>query len=1501
MYSLQIRGEIIQIVKDAPVRDIITVISTAQLVNEVVLVEEEVTEQLNANASDMYKNITNAYLSVWKTATSEEVEHVSSLLLSGYGHVMRHNNQKDEDGNLASHGNGAGRKQAKLNDTIIIFKNIDVLVDVLLEFQVPDQPAITLNTTFMSVSVMKRLPKSITSINLEQSRMIAGRVVTGNITLPDSISYLPDFREKSDFELKVLFLDENPYIVDDNNAAITSTVIGISVKDRRGSIIDIKEAENETIIQIPNLNAAFLPKSENKTFLINLTSGKVALSKASLNMLLFNFSLEENKTCILKVSPGNEDVKLKLLLQRGRYPTLEEVVSDGVGFPQDPSLLASNGNFQQDEYTLLLNYIYSKNENSSFSRSQRSLDNDGHCTDSLDDKCANQSSLVYLNTFYVGITLDLDKINITEVFDISPKDTCTEGNCDVNASVSLDIEIILAATSCILWDEKALKWKSDTCKVLPYTTADMIHCACRKLPLQNLNLFAGSLTAKHFRFFVAPNEIDPIKDIYLFLTVVENPVVVTSVVLVWITYFSLLYWARRTDRLNKEKIGVMACKDNHPSHQYMYVVCVVTGWWMRAGTTANVYMYMSGLAGISPVYCLSRTRRKCFQSGAEDWILVTTKRSLGVLKSVTVWHDNTGQSPEWYLTQIVIKDVQTQKHWTFLYSDWLAVDRGVLITTTTTLEPVSQEDMKKHTKQNFIITSSNEMRNSHLWISIFSKTTRDSFTHVQRLTCALSLLLSNMLANIMFFGIPTDQPEHQLNVTKGITVSLSSILIGIESSLIIFPINTLILQFFTNLKPKPKSLPKSPQYLQNSGFFKTEEQKEKQDETISAQTLLECEEISLETFKHEEYQQNIPTCSLPWWFVYIGWSLAITTSLIASFFVMLYGLKFGYEKSLNWLVSFFTAFTNSTCVIQPVKVLFIAALLTLILKRTVQFEDFGPGQQLEKDEEYIEETLVGKKRKRYKKQKPLSQKMIAVIRKRIWVQWLLNTTLQDMVLYSIFLAVVLIVVHGHRNITVSFQCTKTVENAFINRGRAKERGLSEVSDVKSILWYLDEVLLPKLAKLNQPNSLNSLASFCLVGTARLRQIRVNKGPCDKRIRSYFHNVSLHDCVAEYTMGNEDTRNYNGSWLYPIKDGFPGNSNRWTYQTSLKLKTLPFSGLHAIYSGGGFVTELPPHVSDQEAMLKTIKESDWIDDGTKGLFVEFTLYNPNVNMFSVVILLFEFTNVGRVFPFHKVFTTKLYHYTNGFEVFVAVCEVAFLIFTIGLTIVESKRLRQLGRKKYLDDIWNVVQILQITLSYSIIGVFFQRMVIIKFIMNEFTTSRGKKFINFYSAVTWDIILGYMSAFLVLIMIIKVLKLLRFSKRFFMLIDTLSVARTQLLHFGIVLLVLFLSFGLFAVLAFGKEENEFRHVWTCLMYLINFSLAMSEFSNILELHWILGPVFFCSFIVIIQWCFLTMFVAILNISIHKSKKNLKKKRNKFLLIQYMKRKWMENISKRFACCR
>lgn len=93
----------------------------------------------------------------------------------------------------------------------------------------------------------------------------------------------------------------------------------------------------------------------------------------------------------------------------------------------------------------------------------------------------------------------------------------------------------------------------------------------------------------------------------------------------------------------------------------------------------------------------------------------------------------------------------------------------------------------------------------------------------------------------------------------------------------------------------------------------------------------------------------------------------------------------------------------------------------------------------------------------------------------------------------------------------------------------------------------------------------------LVGSARIRQIRVHKNSC--RISKAMQQA-VHDCNAPYSWGIEDMGSYGPGWNRSIDVNMTYDLLiPWQYQTEPKLRGHPIWGTMAFYRGGGFVLDL----------------------------------------------------------------------------------------------------------------------------------------------------------------------------------------------------------------------------------------------------------------------------------------------------------------------------------------
>ena len=93
--------------------------------------------------------------------------------------------------------------------------------------------------------------------------------------------------------------------------------------------------------------------------------------------------------------------------------------------------------------------------------------------------------------------------------------------------------------------------------------------------------------------------------------------------------------------------------------------------------------------------------------------------------------------------------MQTLKQVDFLCNQWfdVAEDDGMIIRT---LQPSTLEDITAFNYL-FSVTLRRNFYEGHIWLSLFTRPAQSSFTTCQRLATCMSLLMTSMIANAMFY------------------------------------------------------------------------------------------------------------------------------------------------------------------------------------------------------------------------------------------------------------------------------------------------------------------------------------------------------------------------------------------------------------------------------------------------------------------------------------------------------------------------------------------------------------------------------------------------------------------------------------------------------------------------------------------------------------------------------------------------------------------------------
>ena len=337
-----------------------------------------------------------------------------------------------------------------------------------------------------------------------------------------------------------------------------------------------------------------------------------------------------------------------------------------------------------------------------------------------------------------------------------------------------------------------------------------------------------------------------------------------------------------------------------------------------------------------------------FYRGSSQVFLITLEKPLGFVSGVRIGHDNSGKSPSWFLEAVVVLDKQTRNSWTFSSSQWLALERGDGRIERTLETSTNQLKFNKEVVRRWWMG----LIEKHIWVSVLTKPATVRFSRVQRTSCCLSIFLSTMLACAMFYKFNEISPKRiQIGPLK---VSWRQVIVGIQSALIIAPINMFIAFLFkTGTSRKPDKNP-----------FATSQRE---------------------------------------WLVYVGWVLCFGTCAVSGTFTVFYSLEFGERKYGQWLSSMIIAFIEDITVIEPAKV-FVVALFLEIIKRKRR----GKNDRFKSREKRCKVYPKG----RLWKMKTTQDKGM---RKRRAKKQNVSHFFVELFVYCIFISVLMVVCYGDKN------------------------------------------------------------------------------------------------------------------------------------------------------------------------------------------------------------------------------------------------------------------------------------------------------------------------------------------------------------------------------------------------------------------------------------------------------------------------------------------------------
>ncbi|KAL0224650.1 hypothetical protein RCL1_002562 [Eukaryota sp. TZLM3-RCL] len=509
----------------------------------------------------------------------------------------------------------------------------------------------------------------------------------------------------------------------------------------------------------------------------------------------------------------------------------------------------------------------------------------------------------------------------------------------------------------------------------------------------------------------------------------------------------------------------------------------------------------------------------------------------------------------------------------------------------------------------------------------------------------------------------------------------------------------------------------------------------------------------------------------------------------------------------------------------------------------------------------------------------------------------------SMFLYLIFLVIFVIAFHLQRPNTEAFYFADglkevIVRNNFDPSFEHHEKTFSGIATLDDIWNYIRGCLLDQIlvGKWYNGQDLPSSDQYKYVhrynrilGGISLRTMRVRNDSCTVPV---VFSELIDDCYADLFPETEEKSPYGPV----IEEG----KHAWNWNSSTELKGYSYLGLHNSYEGSGYTVDLPLNRSNADEIIEYLYENIYIDKATRAVFIDFTVYNSALNLFCIVRLLVELPAGGGIFPVYTFRTIKLFNYLRREDFKRLIFEILLIFGNFIYTLSSIRKLFKQGISKYFSSKWHINDWI---IHFCLFGLAYMRFQ--SFITINETLQDNSR----YSATTGHVYqtVGFVMnqelnvlSVLAFFMFFSLFKYLDISHRLSLLTRVIRTASKDIFAFVIIFGIVFLGYAFAGRLAFGIDVFEYRSMKHSCLSLFRMVVGDFDYERLFRANRIIGPTFIISFMFLVYFILLNMFLAIINdtFSVIREEESRQKEDVLFSTLSNLSENFKQKLKRKFS---
>lgn len=476
-----------------------------------------------------------------------------------------------------------------------------------------------------------------------------------------------------------------------------------------------------------------------------------------------------------------------------------------------------------------------------------------------------------------------------------------------------------------------------------------------------------------------------------------------------------------------------------------------------------------------------------------------------------------------------------------------------------------------------------------------------------------------------------------------------------------------------------------------------------------------------------------------------------------------------------------------------------------------------------------------------------------------------------------FILLTCMVIAVSRN-NLPYYNTSIKREGFLNN-HTSTFGISSIYNVDHIYYYIETQLINAF-----PNPYTDKSEWehapqnKRIGVIRLRQLR------------RFYRDKIGWDPQKFTHEDFTTK-----WMRPFQRQ-PYTNKDWSIYTPWLPGFAGISYLHKAFIPNfygyfqsyslldGYVVMLSSYANNSRKILNYLKEHNWVDSETAILFMEFTMYSPDSNLFSICTLQIEQTPHGALVGNAKIKSVKFGVYET-LGVWGILYWFLYVIVLIQFSNTLAVTLWYEPRK--ISKLWNQVDLIILILNLAVMATTLWAESLVADLLNQVEIAHVKTFLDFNAPLRINELKSILLGFLVCLTTFRLWKVLQFAKVFQLMTTALYTALPAIVSSSLILVIFLTAFSMATVIINGSNSRNLFAMFPGILSTLRNCFGYVQYKDYSQSGQFLCLVFYLIMAFIISHLLINVFISMLSNNFKETKNNMDVKyRQKITFLEFLK---------------